>query len=205
MFQRCTHFSRARLSPWRGNSVVIQTPPGVNALYRQIVNTSSLGWVPPLVWLNHASGAGGFWTGQFIAAGAEDMEDFATQIWERYPRVTDAQAAWQQAMDPTAKFATLNDVRLTVLRVLLAHEIGHAIQDKFGRSNAGIAGERGADEIAGMIAEKLGWPSWLDERMMDIIGCRGSIHACDHPSPTVRVQAYLKGRLHVVRYHPRAA
>lgn len=185
--------------------MVVQTPAGVEALYRQIVNTTSLGWVPPLVWLNHAQGAGGFWNGQFVAAGAADVEDFAAQIWARYPRVSSADAAWQQYVDPTAQFATLDDVRVTVLRVLLAHEIGHAVQDKLGRSNAGIEGERGADEIAGMIAEKLGWPAWLDERMMDIIGCRGSVHVCDHPSPTARVQAYLKGRLHVVRYHPRAA
>lgn len=205
MFQRCAHFSQSSLTQWRGNPVRIQTPAGVEALYRQIVNTSSLGWVPRLVWLNHAAGKGGFWNGQLVAAGEADIEELTAQIWERYPRMTSAEAAWQRYVNPAVPLATREDVRMTVLRVLFAHEIGHAIQDKLGRSNAGIAGERGADEIAGMIAEVLGWPAWLDERMMDIIGCRGSIYVCDHPSPAARVQAYRKGRLHVVQYHPRAA
>ncbi len=202
MFQPCTRFSQTSLGLRPGNSVVLRMPPGVEAIYREVVITSGLGWVPPLAWLNHAAGAGGFWNGQLVAAGAADVEDFATQIWERYPRVTGAQAAWQRSVDPSAEFATLNDVRVMVLRVLFAHEIGHALQDKHGVSNAGIAGERGADELAGMIAEALGWPSWLDQRMMSLIGCRGSIHVCDHPSPAARVQAYLEGRRqHALRRH----
>jgi hypothetical protein len=84
------------------------------------------------------------------------------------------------------------DVYAAVVRVLLAHEIGHAVQAKLGVERCGARAEREADRTAGWIAESLGWSEQDDARVLQAGGSSGN--AGSHPSAAARVGAYREGR-----------
>jgi hypothetical protein len=79
-----------------------------------------------------------------------------------------------------------------VVRVLLAHEIGHAVQARLGIERRGPGAEQQADLTAGWIAEALGWPAGGDALVLAAVGDPGA--AGSHPSASARVAAYREGR-----------
>jgi hypothetical protein len=80
------------------------------------------------------------------------------------------------------------------VRVLLAHEVGHAVQRKLRLFDRGVGSEQEADLTAGWIAESLGWPEAADALVLDTAGSRAPHEQASHPSGAARVQAYLDGR-----------
>jgi hypothetical protein len=88
--------------------------------------------------------------------------------------------------------ASAHDVYATVVRVLLAHEAGHAVQAKLGLGRFGPRPEQEADLCAGWIAESLGWSPWGDALVLAAVG--GASLGGSHPSGCARVAAYREGR-----------
>lgn len=165
------------------------TPPWVSDLYAQTAASIGVLPPPPLIWVEDAHGYGGVHGGSFIALGAADLQRIATEVWQS--RFTPIPGAWRSLY---AQTATVSELVVAVTKVLMAHELGHAFRARNGIAELGIPEERGADVIAGWIAEQLGWTGWLDEMVMEQIGCHGGATVCGHPSPEGRVMAYREGR-----------
>jgi hypothetical protein len=128
----------------------------------------------PLAWLESAGGRGGFFRGDLVAVGEEDVRRIAHAVMGSY------------------RGAHARDVYAAVVRVLLAHEMGHAVQAKLGLERFGPRPEQEADLIAGWIAESLGWPAPSDALVMAVAG--GPSLGGSHPSSSARVAAYHEGR-----------
>ena len=152
-------------------------PAGVDDLFRRIAGVVHVGGLP-LAWLETAGGRGGFFRGDLVAVGEEDVRRLTSAVLAGLPSL---QGAWVRAPE----------VYAAVVRVLLAHEIGHAVQAKLGVERRGPAAEQGADLTAGWIAEALGWPAWGDAIVLSAAGDPGT---GSHPSPAARVAAYREGR-----------
>lgn len=153
-------------------------PPGARELFQHIASVVRVTGLP-LAWLETAGGRGGFFRGDVVAVGEADVRGLASAVLARLP------VAWPRA-------ALYPEVYATVVRVLLAHEIGHAVQARIGIKRCGPAAEREADLTAGWIAESLGWPERDDAAVMEVAG--SSVPMGSHPSPSARVAAYRAGR-----------
>jgi len=152
----------------------IAPPAGVIDLHRRIAGV--IGMAPlPLAWLAHAGGRGGFFRGDLVAVGEADVRALAGAVLGgRAPASALAGEAYG-----------------AVVRVLLAHEVGHALQARLRLAPLGEGSEREADLTAGWIAESLGWPEADDVLVMAAAGSRA---ATTHPSSRARVAAYREGR-----------
>jgi hypothetical protein len=149
-------------------------PPAVRELFACITRAVGIDHLP-LAWLESAGGRGGFFRGDLVAVGEEDVRRLAVAVMgASYPGVH------------------ARDVYAAVVRVLLAHEIGHAVQAKLGLERFGPRPEQEADLIAGWIAESLGWPAAGDALVMAVAG--GPSLNASHPSSSARVTAYHEGR-----------
>jgi hypothetical protein len=150
-------------------------PAGVHQLFQHICGVVAVGGIP-LAWLESAGGSGGFFRGDLVAVGEVDLRHITASILSRRPWPAPAAAR----------------VYAAVVRVLLAHEIGHALQAKLGLDRHGLGAERQADVTAGWIAESLGWPAPDDAIVMEAAGSPGP--GGPHPGPAARVAAYREGR-----------
>jgi hypothetical protein len=197
------------VTPWTEGAITIvdsatirsfvqaPTPQWADELYGQIAAATGVQPPPRLVWVRDAHGYGGVHAGTIIVIGAADLSRIATGVWQS--RFTPIPDVWRPFY---AQTTTTSDLVLAVTKVLMAHELGHAFRARNRVSEMGIPEERGADVITGWVAEQLGWSGWLDEMVMDHIGCRGGATVCGHPSPEGRVLAYREGRtLHRAQTH----
>jgi hypothetical protein len=164
----------------RRSFVFAPTPRWAADLYGAIGRAAGVPWLPALVWVRDAFGFGGVHAGSYIVIGEVDLGRMAADIYKR-------RRAHMPAASP-------RDLLLTVARIIMAHEIGHAFRAQHAAASQGIPEESGADVIAGWIAERLGWAPWLDEWVMDHSGCNGPASACTHPTSATRVHAYREGR-----------
>ncbi len=153
-------------------------PPGAHELFHHICGVVDVAGIP-LAWLESAGGSGGFFRGDLVAVGEIDLRRITASIVARR-RAT----PWREV----AAFS----VYAAVVRVLLAHEIGHVLQAKLGLERHGLGAERQADVTAGWIAESLGWPEQDDALVMEEAG--GDRPGASHPGATARVAAYREGR-----------
>jgi hypothetical protein len=177
MFHRC--------SPYTGAAVlgstpqVLGAPPWVQALHAQLTRGAALRRAPRLVWLSHANGRGGFTNGELLALGQEDARRMAEQIAGKLGPAR----AWA---------ASAADAFVAVVRVILAHELGHVVQAEHGMLVQHRLAERAADGYAGQVAETHGWPAWLDALVMSAGGCQDG--RCEHAASAQRVADYHEGR-----------
>jgi hypothetical protein len=148
-------------------------PAGARDLFREVCGVVDVGGLP-LAWLSSAGGCGGFFRGDLVAVGEDDVQ-----------RITASIVGSRGGLHAP-------DVYAAVVRVLLAHEIGHAVQARLGVERRGPRAEREADLTAGWIAESLGWSEQGDARVLQAGG--GSGAAASHPSAAERVAAYREGR-----------
>ena len=155
-------------------------PPGARELFQHICGVVDIGGIP-LAWLESAGGSGGFFRGDLVAVGERcgDLQRITASIVSRR-----RSGPWP---GPGAQ-----RVYAAVVRVLLAHEIGHAVQAKLGLDRHGLGAERQADVTAGWIAESLGWPEEDDALVMEEAGGHGP--GAPHPGAASRVAAYREGR-----------
>lgn len=160
----------AALFAFRG----VAPPAGARDLYARIAAVAGASGLP-LAWLESAGGRGGFFRGDLVAVGEADVRALASAVATR---------AWMPASEAYA----------AVVRVLLAHEIGHAVQAKLNLADRGIGSEQEADLTAGWIAESLGWPEAGDALVLDGAGSRAPAERSSHPSSAARVHAYREGR-----------
>jgi len=156
--------------------------------YQRIVGAAGLRRVPRLVWTWDTGGSIGFYsaTENLIAIGDAEVARLTSEVANGYFRPV-----------RYGGVITHDGLRLAVVRVVLAHEVGHALQYEQGERGYGIATEGGADDIAGQIAKALGWNAEIDAKIMHAIGCRTNF--CDHPSPAGRVEYYNQGRRRIER------
>jgi hypothetical protein len=153
-------------------------PEGARALFRRIADSVCVGGLP-LAWLETAGGRGGFFRGDLIAVGEDDVRAMTRAILARLPAL---HRAWAHGAE----------VYAAVIRVVLAHEIGHAVQAKLGTVRHGPRAEQEADLTAGWIAEALGWPAQGDAIVLEAAGAPPT--SGSHPTPAARVAAYHEGR-----------
>jgi hypothetical protein len=152
-------------------------PRGARELFQRITRVVQVGKLP-LAWLESAGGRGGFFRGDLVAVGDVDVRDLTVAILARFPR--------------SGGWAFAPEVRDAVVRVLLAHEVGHAVQAKLGLEASGPRAEEEADLTAGWIAESLEWSEWSDALVMEAVG--SPLPGGSHPSPASRLSAYREGR-----------
>jgi hypothetical protein len=161
-----------------------------------VFGASGLACRPSFVWVAHAGGSIGFYTPGLIVLGAAEIQALASKIWTEYlERLTPENAHWRRLFGMPV-WSTLSFVQVwwICVRVIMAHELGHARQAEAGDGRGGIFDEGDADEFAGRIAEVLGWDAELDKMVMHAIGCRHGA-ACDHPDPNGRVALYEGARI----------
>ncbi|MFT3769850.1 MAG: hypothetical protein QM820_30825 [Minicystis sp.] len=149
-------------------------PMGALGLFDRIASVAGMMSLP-LAWLAAAGGRGGFFRGDLVAVGEADVCAMAGAIH--------AQSGGR---------TRLGDAYAAVVRVLLAHEIGHALQARLGLVDRGAGSEEEADLAAGWIAEALGFPEDDDAAVLDAAGSRAV--ASSHPAAATRVSAYREGR-----------
>ncbi|APR79682.1 Hypothetical protein A7982_05029 [Minicystis rosea] len=152
----------------------IAPPVGAPELFDHIVSAVDVAGIP-LLWLETAGGRGGFFRGDLVAVGEQDVRHMAASVMAR---------AGGHALE----------VYAAVVRVLLAHEIGHAVAAKIGLVERGVGSELEADLTAGFIAESLGFPEHEDALVLDTAGSRAPAEVSTHPSSMARVAAYREGR-----------
>jgi hypothetical protein len=153
-------------------------PPGARELFHHICGVVDVGGIP-LAWLESAGGSGGFFRGDLVAVGERDLQHITASIVAR------------RRSGPWPGLGA-QSIYAAVVRVLLAHEIGHVVQAKLGLERHGLGAERQADVTAGWIAESLGWPEEDDALVMEEAGGNGP--GASHPGPASRVAAYREGR-----------
>jgi hypothetical protein len=163
----------ARVIAFRG----VPSPSGARELFQRIASVVRVGRLP-LAWLESAGGRGGFFRGDLVAVGDADVRELTVTILARFPR--------------SGGWAFAPEVRDAVVRVLLAHEVGHAVQAKLGLEASGPRAEQEADLTAGWIAESLGWSAWSDALVLEAVG--SPLPGGSHPSPAARLGAYREGR-----------
>jgi hypothetical protein len=156
----------------------VPAPAGVRELFGRIVEVADVGGLP-LAWLESAGGRGGFFRGDLVAVGEDDVRRLTSAVLAGLPST---HGPWVRA----------DEVYGAVVRVLLAHEIGHAVQAKLGIERRGARAEQQADLTAGWIAESLGWPAGGDALVLAAVGDPGPEGS--HPSAAARVVAYREGR-----------
>ena len=156
----------------------IAPPAGAWELFQRIAGVVELGELP-LAWLETAGGRCGFFRGDLVAVGELDVRRLTGAVLGRLP------AAGRARARPPEVYAA-------VVRVLLAHEVGHAVQAKLGIERLGQRAEQEADLTTGWIAESLGWPEHDDALVMETVG--SPVPAGSHPGPALRVAAYREGR-----------
>lgn len=152
---------------------------------------AELACCPELLWLEHAGGAGALWLGDAIAIGAADVRRIAVQVVERYLGLRVLTP--RESVTFRGPRYSLASYEAEVIRVLLAHELGHARLHEDNDGNTGRRAELLADVWAGYLAAAMGWQPTLQHLIFHAIGCVGP--ACTHPSPDARMAAYERGRL----------
>jgi len=173
-------------------------PIGVVNDFEAILRSAELRCRPRLAMLESAGGAVGFHIGGLVALGERDLIDLGQRVMSHF--------AWRRTPAhhvPLLRFGnpnlvTTDEVMQQVVRIVLAHEVGHSWAIQSGNHKAGIAGERVADQFAGMIAQALGWRSDLDALTLAHMGCVGP--SCSHPSPSTRVADYEHARRFIAPY-----
>ena len=168
------------------------TPGWVRAVYARILAATGLHCRPQLIWVKNAGGAGGLYLGDAIVVGAADVRRIAITVVERYlglKPLTPYEVLYSQ--EPTYPLAMF---KREVLRVLLAHELGHALLHQYQQRSGDVHEELRADVWVGRIAQALNWEPGLQRLILHAIGCRLG-PACTHPSPQARVAAYDRGRM----------
>lgn len=155
----------------------VPAPVGARELFARIASTVDVSGLP-LAWLETAGGRGGFFRGDLVAVGEADVRAMTGALVARSRGHADAR-----------------EVYGAIVRVLLAHEIGHAVQAKLGMRRNGPDAEQEADLTAGWIAESLGWPELGDAMVLDMAGHDALEGMASHPSSARRVGAYRAGRL----------
>jgi len=169
-------------------------PAGLSELYNEIFDASGLHCRPQLAWIADAGGRLGFYAHGLVALGAKDMTDLATNVWTKYlTHLSVHDAYWAQLSGECVYTLSFEQVWWICVRLLLAHELGHARQAECGDGRHGIAAETDADDFAARIAQVLGWDASLDALVMHAIGCTSGT-ACGHPSPDGRVAVYRRAR-----------
>jgi hypothetical protein len=167
-----------------------ETPAWVATLYGKLHVQAELVCRPELLWLEHAGGAGALWLGDAIAVGVADVRRIAIELVERYLGL--------RVLTPRESLVyrgprhSLAEYEAEVIRVLLAHELGHARLHQDQNGSLGVREELLADVWAGYLASAMGWDPSLHHLIFHSIGCVGP--ACTHPSPDARMAAYVRGR-----------
>jgi hypothetical protein len=167
------------------------TPAWVFELYEELHVQAELACLPELLWLEHAGGAGALWLGDAIAVGAAGVRRIAITLVERYLGLRVLSA--RESLSYRGPRYSLADYEAEVIRVLLAHELGHARLHEDQEGSTGRRAELLADVWAGYLAAAMDWDPALQHLIFHAIGCVGP--ACTHPSPDARMAAYERGRL----------
>lgn len=156
----------------------VAPPVGVRELFQRIAAVVDVQGLP-LGWLATAGGLGGFFRGDLVAVGEADVRGLSAAI---LARLAARRVVW----------ASAPGIYAAVVRVVLAHEVGHAVQAKLGVERHGPRSEREADLTAGWIAESLGWPEHDDALVLEAAG--SPVPSGSHPGAVERVAAYRVGR-----------
>lgn len=157
-------------------------PAAMAAAYYEMVSVvPELSYVPQLIAVEDAGGAGGLYLtgGGPIVVGHRDVLGLAL----RYVRTF-------VAADLLVPMEVIEWAYALVYGRIVAHELGHAL-DESGFYAPFSHPEARADYLAGMIDAARGKDRTLGARLFWGIGCAGP--ACTHPPHDMRAEAYLRG------------
>jgi len=150
---------------------------------------------PRLSWVHSTCGSGGVASPYQIILGAMDLREIAQRVLASLPMLTPLDEMACRLYRPDIRLFTPDDVYHAVVRVVLAHELGHVFRFQNVPQRSVIEEEALADQLAGQIAECLGSDAVADRLVMQAVGCTEVV--CSHPNPRARVAAYDTGRARV--------
>ena len=156
---------------------------GIWRAYHEMVKVSGLSCPPTLVFVESLGGEAGIYFRDLIMLGIRDAFLIAARIMKssRKPR--------------TPK--RLLGLTHSVLKRVLAHEIGHALDKERALQAPFRDAEARADFAAGWIDAMLGGDPWIGREVFRAIGCESL--GCTHPSAAGRAHAYITGRQRAIR------
>ena len=142
-------------------------------------------WAPLLVTVKSAHGFGGVYVtgGGPIVIGMADVVSIARTY----------QSIWRTERRGRAAKRELARTAVGVAISILAHELGHAI-DEQGFSLPHQHPEARADFVAGGLAAATGLDRAFGLRVFSLLGCEGPF--CTHPPSRVRAHVYDQGHAH---------
>ena len=171
--------------------ITVPTPRWAADEYAEMARALGFSRPPALRWKASAEGSTGLHSsGQhLIVIGEDDLRQRVAETSRRHLVPIRPGNEWRYA-----HVFTPAELYRTHARVVMAHELGHAARAREGLTAIGIYEERGADRVAGWVAEVFGWKARGDELVMDALGCREAAWACTHDNPAQRVRTYHLGR-----------
>ena len=176
---------------------IVETPTWLKDFFNEVLGQAGLMCSPQLVILENARGVLGFHSTGLVAIGQQDVLDAADAIFNMKvaPISLTPQERFRLLLDgvqiPTVEEVHREIVR-AVFRIVVMHEVGHAVDQEEGRVRVGIAAERFADSVAGTLAVRLGTNVRWEREALLLGGCNET--GCDHPASVIRVLDYDAAR-----------
>jgi hypothetical protein len=140
---------------------------------------------------------GGLFSPGLVVIGARDVreiaEGFVDRRFERIPPHL-LEWYWRLGLRVVSRSQLVHEVTPTVTCALAVHEFGHAMDHEAGSHLLGVAAERRADYLGGILSERLGWQDEREQWIFDEIGCRGPAASCQHARPETRRADFNAGR-----------
>lgn len=167
------------------SSDVVDTPPELAMEYQAMLRRASLSRPLTLRCRNRVAQVGQWTSDGVVVLGLEDIRERA-RLLERRLHVRKTQGHWSPPVPD------LDSLDAFAQRQVLAHEIGHELDQHERRSSPYVHPEAVADYWAGWLeGQRSGSDEDLGAEFFAVLGC--NVQGCSHPRSSDRADAYRQG------------
>lgn len=167
------------------SSVVVDTPPELAMEYQAMLRRASLSRPLTLRCRNRVAQVGQWTSDGVVVLGLEDIRERA-RLLERRLHVRKTQGHWSPPVPD------LDSLDTFAQRQVLAHEIGHELDQHERRPSPYAHPEAVADYWAGWLeGQRPGSDEDLGAEFFAVLGC--NVQGCTHPRSSDRAKAYRQG------------